>query len=95
MPFPARVTGWSLSPDGGVNLTLAEEDAAVWDWDPAVDERATGESPSVVLPNPGVIAAPATITVTAPTTPAFGGLAVSWAAVPSAHLAGYEVEFLP
>ncbi|MCO6418452.1 hypothetical protein JYK14_20120, partial [Siccirubricoccus sp. KC 17139] len=53
------------------------------------------ESPSVVLPNPGVIAAPATITVTAPTTPAFGGLAVSWAAVPSAHLAGYEVEFLP
>ena len=95
VPLPARVTGWSLSPDGGVNLTLAEEDPAVWDWDPAVDERATGESPSVVLPNPGVIAAPATIIVTTPTTPAFAALAVSWSAVPSAHLAGYEVEFLP
>ena len=56
-PFPARVTGWRLAPDGGVDLTLAEEDPAIWDWDPAVDERATGDSPSVVLPNPGVIAA--------------------------------------
>ena len=75
------MTGWSLSPDGGVNLTLAEEDAAVWDWDPAVDERATGESPSVVLPNPGVIAAPASIVVTTPTSTSFAALAVSWAAV--------------
>jgi hypothetical protein len=95
VPFPARVTGWSLSPDGGVNLTLAEEDPAVWDWDPAVDERATGESPSVVLPNPGVIAAPASIAVATPTTTSFAALAVSWSAVPSAHLAGYEVEFRP
>jgi hypothetical protein len=23
-PFPARVTGWALAPDGGVNLQLAE-----------------------------------------------------------------------
>ena len=58
-PFPARVTAWSLAAEGGVDLTLEEEDAAVWDWNPAVDERATGSNPAVVLPNPGVIAAPA------------------------------------
>lgn len=32
-PFPARVTAWRLAPDGGVDLTLAEEDPAIWDWD--------------------------------------------------------------
>ena len=63
VPFPARITGWSLAQDGGVDLVLAEEDAAVWDWNPAVDERATGDSPSVVLPNPGRISAPASIAV--------------------------------
>jgi hypothetical protein len=94
-PFPARVTGWRLSPDGGVDLTLSEEDPAVWDWNPAVDERAAGDSPSVVLPNPGVIAAPASIAVDTPTGAAFAALGVSWSAVGSAYLAGYEVEFLP
>ena len=94
-PFPARVTAWSLAAEGGVDLTLEEEDAAVWDWNPAVDERATGSNPAVVLPNPGVIAAPSGITVETPTTTAFAVLAVSWAAVGSSHLAGYQVEFLP
>ncbi|MDI3307706.1 MAG: phage tail protein [Acetobacteraceae bacterium] len=94
-PFPARVTGWRLSPDGGVDLTLAEEDPAVWDWNPALDERAAGDSPSVVLPNPGVIAAPASIAVDTPTGAAFAALGVSWSAVGSAYLAGYEVEFRP
>jgi hypothetical protein len=93
--FPARITGWRLSSEGGIDLTLSEEDPAVWDWNPAVDERATGESPSVVLPNPGVIAAPASITVATPVTNSFAALAVSWSAVGSAYLAGYEVEFLP
>jgi hypothetical protein len=94
-PFPARVTGWRLSPDGGVDLTLSEEDPAVWDWNPAVDERAAGDSPSVVLPNPGVIAAPASIAVDTPTGTAFAALGVSWSAVGSAYLAGYELEFRP
>jgi hypothetical protein len=94
-PFPARVTGWRLSPDGGVDLTLSEEDPAVWDWNPAVDERAAGDSPSVVLPNPGVIAAPASITVETPLGTAFAALGVSWSAVGSAYLAGYELEFRP
>ena len=94
-PFPARVTGWRLSPDGGVDLTLSEEDPAVWDWNPAVDERAAGDSPSVVLPNPGVIAAPASISVDTPTGSAFAALGVSWSAVGSAYLAGYELEFRP
>jgi predicted phage tail protein len=49
----------------------------------------------VVLPNPGVIAAPAGITVETPQATAFAVLAVSWAAVGSSHLAGYQVEFLP
>ena len=94
-PFPARVTGWRLAPDGGVDLTLAEEDPAIWDWDPAVDERATGDSPSVVLPNPGVIAAPATINVETPAGVSFAAMAISWAAVGSAYLSGYELEFRP
>jgi len=94
-PFPARVTGWRLAPDGGVDLTLAEEDPAIWNWDPAVDERATGDSPSVVLPNPGVIAAPATINVETPAGIAFSALSLSWAAVGSAYLSGYELEFRP
>ncbi|MFN6954737.1 MAG: phage tail protein [Acetobacteraceae bacterium] len=94
-PFPARVVGWRLAPEGGVDLTLAEEDAAVWHWNPATDERATGGSPSVVLPQPGVIAAPATIAVETPQTVAFAALAVAWAPVGSAYLAGYEVEFRP
>ncbi len=93
-PFPARVTGWRLSPDGGVDLALSEEDPAVWNWNPAVDERAAGDSPSVVLPNPGVIAAPAAIAVATPVTATYGALGVSWSAVGSAFLAGYELEFL-
>jgi len=87
-PFPSRVTGWALAPDGGVNLQLSEEDPAVWAWNPATDERATGQNPSVVLPNPGVIAAPAAILVETPVLIAFTAMAVSWSAVGSAYLAG-------
>jgi hypothetical protein len=49
----------------------------------------------VVLPNPGVIAAPASIAVDTPTGTAFAALGVSWSAVGSAYLAGYELEFRP
>jgi hypothetical protein len=94
-PFPARVTGWRLSVEGGVDLTLAEEDAAVWAWDPAFDERATGDNPAVVLPNPAVIATPAAILLETQLGTAFAALAVSWSAVGSAYLAGYELQFRP
>ena len=94
-PFPVRISGWRFTADGGIDLTLSEEDDAVWAWNPAVDERATGDSPSVVLPNPGVIAIPATIAIDTPQGAAFAALAVSWAAVASAYLAGYEIEFRP
>ncbi|MCC7284456.1 MAG: hypothetical protein IT556_18905 [Acetobacteraceae bacterium] len=60
-----------------------------------MDERTTGSNPAVVLPNPGVIATPASITVETPQATVFAVLAVSWAAVGSSHLAGYQVEFLP
>lgn len=93
--FPARVTGWSLAPKGGVDLALAEEDPAVWDWDASVDERAAGDSPSVVLPNPSIIAAPASIAVATPQGVVFAALGVSWEAVGSAYLAGYELEVQP
>ncbi|MCA3189160.1 MAG: hypothetical protein INH12_03615, partial [Cupriavidus sp.] len=53
------------------------------------------DSPSVVLPNPGVIAAPATINVETPAGRAFTALSLSWAAVGSAYLSGYELEFRP
>jgi hypothetical protein len=84
-----------MAPGGGVNLQLAEEDPAVWAWNPATDERATGQNPSVVLPNPGVIAAPATILVETPLGTTFTAIAVSWSAVGSAYLAVYEIEFCP
>ncbi|MDO9500417.1 hypothetical protein [Falsiroseomonas sp.] len=93
--FPARVTGWRLSPDGGVDLSLAEEDPSVSNWNTAVDERAAGDSPSVVLPSPGVIAAPAAIAVATHITAAFWAQGVSWSPVGSAYLAGYELEFMP
>jgi len=86
---------WALAPDGGVNLQPSEEDPAVWAWNPATDERATGQNPSVVLPNPGVIAAPAAILVETPVTIAFTAMAVSWSAVGSAYPVGYEIEFHP
>ena len=90
------MTGWlRLAVDGGVDLTLAKEDPAVWDGNPAVDEREAGASPSVVLPNPGRIAAPASIAVAAPTGVSHGALTMSWAEVRSAHLAGYELEYMP
>jgi len=92
-PFPARVTGWALALDGGVNLQLSEEDSGVWAWNPATDERVIGQNPSVVLPNPCVIAAPAAILVETPVAAAFTVMPVSWSAVGSAYLAGYEIEF--
>jgi hypothetical protein len=55
---------------------LAEEDPAVWAWNPATDERATGQNPSVVLPNPGVIAAPGAILVETPLGTLFTAIAV-------------------
>ena len=94
-PFPARVTGWGLAPDGAVNLQLAEVDPAVWAWNPATDERATGQNPPVVVPNPGVIAAPAAMLVETPLAASFAVMAVSWSAVGSGYLAGYEIEFRP
>jgi len=94
-PFLARVTGRALAQDAAVNLQLSEEDSAVWAWNPATDERATGQNPSVVLPNPGVIAAPAAIPVETPVAVSFGAISVSWSAVGSTYLAGYEIEFRP
>jgi hypothetical protein len=47
------------------------------------------------LPNPGVIAAPATVSVETPVASAFTALSLSWAAVGSAYLSGYELEFRP
>lgn len=48
-----------------------------------------------VLPNPGIIAAPASIAVDTPTGTGFAAISVSWAAVGSPYLAGYELEFRP
>jgi len=87
------MTSWALAPDGGVNLQLSEEDSGVWAWNPATDERAIGQNPLVVLPNPCVIAAPAAILVKTLVAAAFTVMAVSWSAVGSAYLAGYEIEF--
>lgn len=46
-----RVLEWALAEDGGVDLTLQEEAAAVYAWDPQ-DEIATDPAPDTNLPDP-------------------------------------------
>ena len=47
-----RVLEWALSEDGGVDLTLQEEAAAVYAWDPESDEIVTDPAPDTNLPDP-------------------------------------------
>lgn len=59
-----RITSWTLAADG-VDLTLSQEDASVWAWDPAVDERDLGPISEVAFPGGLGLTAPV-ITVTTP-----------------------------
>lgn len=87
-----RVIGWTLSPDGGVDLTLQEDDADVYAWT-AAEENAHAVQQGVVLPDPSFIAAPASITVTTPTTPTYDRVEALIAEVKSIWLDGYDPEY--
>jgi hypothetical protein len=87
-----RVVGWALAEDGGVDLTLQEDDAAVYEWD-ATEERDSAVQQGVVLPDPSAIAAPAAVTVDTPTMPMYSRVNATIGAVKSIWWEGYDVEF--
>lgn len=57
-----RVVGWSLSEDGGVDLTLQEE-ADVYGWTPGTDEITIDPAPNTNLPDPFTVLPPSQITL--------------------------------
>lgn len=89
-----RVIGWALAEDGGVDLTLQEDDSAVYEWT-ASEERDSAVQQGVVLPDPNTIAAPASIVVDTPTIPIYSRLNATVGAVKSIWFDGYDVEFRP
>lgn len=89
-----RVIGWVLAEDGGIDLTLQEDDASVYAWS-ADEENAAALQQGVVLPNPSEIAAPASIIVDTPIEPTYSRLNATIAEVKSIWFDGYDVEFKP
>jgi hypothetical protein len=96
-----RVLEWALSEDGGVDLTLQEEAAAVYAWDPEADETPSDPAPDTNLPDPFTVEPPGAPTIVEElfiTTQSSGVKAralVSWAATPDLFTAEYQLEFKP
>ncbi len=94
-----RVLEWALSEDGGVDLTLQEEAAAVYTWDATSDETILDPAPDTDLPDPFTVAAPGApelTEVTYQTRPGGGVKAkavLTWAASPDAFLDVYQAEY--
>lgn len=86
-----RVTSWKLAEDGGIDLTLQEDDADVYAWS-ASDEQNVALPQGVDLPDPSSIAAPATLKVNTPGVPTFTKLYAEWAAVNTIFFDGYDLE---
>lgn len=86
------VMGWALTPDGGVDLVLQEDDAAIYDWD-STEEASVSAPQGVTLPDPSAMDAPASLTVTTPTTPEYTRLEVTASEVESIWLDGYDFEY--
>ncbi len=59
-----RVLEWALSEDGGVDLTLQEEAAAIYAWNPEIDEITLDPAPDTNLPDPFTVAPPTGLTLT-------------------------------
>ena len=94
-----RVLEWALSEDGGIDLTLQEEAAAVYAWDPEADEIVSDPAPDTNLPDPFTVDPPGAPTISEElfiTTQSSGVKArarVSWAATPDIYTAEYQLEF--
>jgi Putative phage tail protein len=86
-----RVISWALAENfGGIDLTLQEEDASVWDWS-IDDEQDAAELQGVVLPNSSAV--PPTVTVSTPTDTAPDHLFVTWNETAGPGSSGYEVQY--
>ena len=97
-----RVLEWALAEDGGVDLTLQEEAAAVYDFDPA-DEIVLDPAPDTNLPDPFTAVAPTGLTLTSGTAALFlkadgtviSRIKASWTASADTFVKNYEVQFRP
>lgn len=89
-----RVVGWVLTEDGGIDLTLREDDADVYAWSSS-EEQDSAVQQGVVLPDPDTIAAPESIVVDTPTIPIYSRLNATIGEVKSIWRDGYDVEFRP
>lgn len=78
-----RVPNWSLSEEGGVDLTLREESAASYDWNSGM-ETVVDPAPNTQLPDPFTVAAPTNLEITetlyagSNNTGYFTNVALSW-----------------
>jgi hypothetical protein len=97
-----RVLEWALAEDGGVDLTLQEEAAAVYDFDPA-DEIVLDPAPDTNLPDPFTAVAPTGLTLVSGTSALFlkadgtvvSRIKASWTASADTFVKNYEVQFRP
>lgn len=87
-----RVISWVLAEDGGIDLTLQEDDASVYEWD-ASEERDSALQQGVVVPDPSEIVPPDSIIVTTPTTATFTKVEATVDEVLSIWYAGCDPEY--
>jgi hypothetical protein len=91
--FTARITSWSFSAEGGIDLVLEEEDASCWAWD-AAREVPMADAPEVSFGG-SLVPAPSELNVTSPTAPVFASLSLTWAQVTAVTVQDYEVQHRP
>jgi hypothetical protein len=89
-----RVMEWSLNEDIGVDLVLKEEDSTAYDWSTS-DAQDNAPNTSLTLIQPQV--APTGLTATnqnlsLPDGTILPGVRVTWTAVSSAYVTGYELQ---
>lgn len=88
--FTGRITSWSFSADGGIDLVVEEEDAACWAWD-ASREVPMADAPEVSFGGL-LVPAPSELNISTPTAPVFTSLSLSWAQVTAVTVQDYEVQ---
>jgi hypothetical protein len=91
--FNARITSWSFSAEGGIDLALEEEDATCWAWD-AAREVPMADAPEVSFGG-SLVPAPAELNIATPTTTVFSSLSLTWAQVTAVTVQDYEVQHRP
>jgi len=90
-----RVMEWKLNEDIGVDLVLKEEDSTAYDWSTS-DAQDNAPNTSLTLIQPQ--AAPSGLTATnqnlsLPDGTILPGVRITWTAVSSAYVTGYELQF--